>query len=216
MSAELVLHSYWRSSADYRVRIALNLKGLVYEQVAHDLRTGAQKAAGYRAIAPQGFVPALVEGDRTFTQSLAILEWLEERHPDPALLPADVDDRAIVRSMAAIIACDIHPLNNQRVLATLRETLAADAETVTRWIGGWIADGFTALEVLVGNHGNGYCYGAAPTFADCTLIPQLYSAERFGVDLTAFPRLVAVGLAARAQPAFAAAHPDRQPDADRL
>lgn len=215
MSADLILHGYWRSSAAYRVRIALNVKGIDFEQVTHDLRTGAQKAAGYRAIAPHGLVPTLIEGNRAFIQSPAILEWLEERHPLPALLPVDIDARAIVRSMAAIIVCDIHPLNNLRVLATLRDTFAADADAVTRWIGRWIAEGFTALEVLVRHHGEGYCFGGEPTLADCALVPQLYSAERFGVDLSPFPTLVVAGAAARAHPAFIAAHPDRQPDADQ-
>jgi maleylpyruvate isomerase len=215
MSASLILHGYWRSSAAYRVRIALNLKGLAYDQVNHDLRTGAQHAADYRTIAPHGLVPALVDGGNAFIQSPAILEWLEERYPLPALLPADIEGRAIVRSMISIVACDIHPLNNLRVLDRLRGTFGAHADAITGWIAGWIAEGFSTLEELVRRHGKGYCFGAAPTLADCTLVPQLYSAERFGVDLSPYPALMMAGEAARARPAFIAAHPDRQPDADR-
>ena len=215
MSANLILHGYWRSSAAYRVRIALNLKGLAYDQIYHDLRTGAQHAAEYRAIAPHGLVPALIDEGHAFIQSPAILEWLEDRHPLPALLPTDINARAIVRSMVAIVACDTHPLNNLRVLDKLRGTFGADADTIARWIAGWITEGFSALEQLVRRHGEGFSFGAAPTLADCTLVPQLYSAERFGVDLSPYAALVAVGEAARALPAFIAAHPDRQPDADR-
>jgi len=145
----------------------------------------------------------------------AILEWLEERYAQPALLPQDADSRAIVRSMAAIIACDIHPLNNLRVLTALRDTFGADEGAIKGWIGRWIGEGFAALETLVARHGDGFCFGATPTIADCTLVPQLYSAERFGVDLAPYPALVAAGAAARAIPAFMAAHPDLQPDADR-
>jgi maleylpyruvate isomerase len=214
VSTDLILHGYWRSGAAYRVRIALNLKGLNYKQVTHDLRTGAQNAPDYRALAPHGLIPALVEGNRAFIQSPAILEWVEERYPAPALLPNDRNARAIVRSMVAIIACDIHPLNNLRVLSALRDTFGAEVEAVTGWIARWIVDGFTALEALVDGYGEGYCFGAEPTLADCALVPQLYSAERFGVDLSSFPALIAAGTTARAHPAIMTAHPDRQPDAD--
>ncbi len=214
MSDSLVLHGYWRSSAAYRLRIALNLKGLDYEQVTHDLRTGAQKAPAYLDIAPHGLVPALVHGDKSLIQSPAILEWLNERYPQPALLPGDVDARAIVRAMAAIIMCDIHPLNNLRVLNVLRDNFGSDQTAITGWIATWVGEGFAALETLVARHGEGFCFGAAPTMADCALIPQLYSAQRFAVDLARYPALVAVGQRAGTNPAFAAAHPDRQPDAD--
>lgn len=210
----MILHGYWRSGAAYRVRIALALKGIAYDQVNHDLRTGAQAAGEYAALNTQHLVPTLVAGDTVLTQSSAILEWIEETHPDPALLPADHAGRAIVRSMAAIIGADTHPLHNLRVLKALRSDLGASDDAVQAWIARWIGDGFAALEPLIARHGRGFAYGDAPTLADCFLVPQLYSAERFSVDLTRFPKLVAAAEAARALPEVAAAHPSRQPDAD--
>lgn len=208
----MILHGYWRSSAAYRVRIALALKGLGYESQGHDLRTGAQKAADYLALNPQGLVPALQVDGAVLTQSPAIMEWLEEAHPTPALLPADLLDRAKVRAMAALIACDIHPLNNLRVGKALRETFGADQAAIDAWAARWITPGFEALETMVG--GAGWCFGDQPTLADACLIPQIYSARRFNVPLEAFPRLLAIDARATAQPAFIAAHPDNQPDAD--
>lgn len=210
----MILHGYWRSGTSYRVRIALALKGVDYAHATHDLRTGAQRDAAYRAVNPQGLVPALALDDAVLTQSPAILEWLEERYPDPPLLPHDAIDRATVRAMAATIGCDIHPLNNLRILDTLRGEFGADGHAVNAWIARWIGDGFAALEIMVARHGAGFAFGDTPTFADCYLVPQIYAAERFGVDLTRYPRLTAAAAHARAQPAFAAAHPDRQPDAD--
>jgi maleylpyruvate isomerase len=210
----LRLHGYWRSTASYRVRIGLNLKGLAYEQAPHDLRTGAQHDPDYLALSPQGLVPALETAAVNLVQSLAILEWLEERFPEPPLLPADVDSRAVVRGMAALVACDIHPLNNLRVLGALRAELRADQAQVDAWIARWIGEGFTALEQLVARHGGEFAFGDTPSLADCCLIPQVYSAERFAVDLTAFPRIRAVAARAGRLEAFAAAHPSRQPDAD--
>jgi maleylpyruvate isomerase len=210
----LTLHGYWRSTTAYRVRIALALKGVEYAQVTHDLRTGAQRDAGYRTLNPQGLVPSLETDDAVLTQSPAILEWIDETYPDLPLLPVGVDDRAIVRAMAATIACDIHPINNLRILNTLRAAFGADDAAVNRWIACWIGDGFAALEMMIARHGGGFAFGATPTIADCHLVPQVYSAERFAVDLSPFPNLVAAANQARALPAFAAAHPDRQPDAD--
>lgn len=210
----LILHGYWRSGAAYRTRIALNLKGLAYEQRGVDLRTGAQRSEDFMRLNPQGMVPALEADGVVLTQSPAILEWLEETHPQPPLLPGDAAGRAQVRAMAALIGCDIHPLNNLRVGKALREGFGADQAAVDAWAARWILPGFTALEALVGRHGSGWMYGDKPTLADCYLVPQLYSARRFNVPLEAFPRLLAVEETANANAAVAAAHPDRQPDAD--
>ena len=210
----MILHGYWRSGAAYRTRIALNLKRLSYEQRGVDLRTGAQHSEAFRALNPQGLVPALEIGGAVLIQSPAILEWLEEAHPAPPLLPADRVDRAHVRAMAALIGCDIHPLNNLRVGKALRQTFGADQAAVDAWAARWILPGFAALERLVEAHGDGWCFGAAPTLADCYLIPQVFSARRFNVPLEAFPRLLAIDAAAADHPAFVAARPDNQPDAD--
>ncbi len=210
----LTLHGYWRSTTAYRVRIALALKGVAYAQVTHDLRKAAQREARYRTLNPQGLVPALETEDAVLTQSPAILEWIDETYPDPPLLPVGANDRAIVRAMAATIACDIHPVNNLRILNALRVEFGADEAAVNYWIARWIGDGFAALETQIARHGDGFAFGATPTIADCHLVPQLYSAERFAVDLTLYPKLKAAAENARALPAFAAAHPDRQPDAD--
>ena len=210
----MILHGYWRSGAAYRVRIALALKGLAYETQGHDLRTGAQKAADYVALNPQGMVPALQIDGAVLIQSPAILEWLEETPPQPPLLPSDPLSRARVRAMAALIACDIHPLNNLRVGKSLREDFGADQAAVDAWAARWIVPGFTALEALIERDGQGWCFGDTPTLADACLIPQIYSAHRFNVPLEAFPRLLAIDAAAQAHPAFIAAHPARQPDAD--
>lgn len=210
----MILHGYWRSGTSYRTRIALELKGLAYDQRGVDLRQGQQRSEAYLALNPQGLVPALEVDGAVLTQSPAILEWLEEAHPVPPLLPADPVDRATVRAMSALVGCDIHPLNNLRVGKALRETFGADQAAVDAWAARWIVPGFTALEALVARHGDGWCFGAAPTLADCYLVPQVYSARRFNVPLGAFPRLLAIEAAAAAHPAFVSAHPDNQPDAD--
>jgi maleylpyruvate isomerase len=210
----LTLHDYWRSTASYRVRIALNLKAVDYQRAPHDLRTGAQREPLYLAIAPQGLVPALESAEGPLTQSLAILEWIEERWPEPALLPEDAHGRAIVRAMAGLIAADIHPLNNLRVLQVLREQFSASPDQIQAWITRWITDGFTALERMIGSYGGVFAFGDRPTLADCVLVPQVYSAERFGVDLEPFPQIRRAAGAALALSPVAAAHPSAQPDAD--
>ena len=206
----MILHGYWRSGAAYRVRIGLNLKGLSYEQSPVELRTGAQKSDAFLALNPQGLVPALEADGQVLTQSLAILEWLEERHPDPALLPGPSADRAVVRAMAAIVACDIHPLNNLRVL----KAVGARGAVQNDWAAQWIAPGFDALEALIARHGRGWSFGDRPTQADCFLVPQVFSARRFEIDVSAWPRIAAIDALAADHPAFQAAHPANQPDAD--
>jgi maleylacetoacetate isomerase len=212
--AGLVLFSMWRATAPYRVRIGLNLKGLAYDYVGVDLVGGEGRRDPYLARNRQGLVPTLETDDGALTQSLAILEWLEETHPEPPLLPKTARQRQIVRSMAEIVACDIHPLNNLRVLQALnRLGHGFGGEDQTTWIHGWIGAGFDALEPMIARHGAGFAFGEAPGMADCCLMPQVYSAERYGLDLAPYPAIRAVATRAAAHPAFAAAHPDRQPDA---
>lgn len=206
------LYSAWRATAPYRVRIGLGLKGLSYDYVPIDLVAGQQREPAYRAVNPQGLTPALDIGGRVLTQSLAILEWLEEAYPEPPLLPKDPLERAMVRSMADLIACDIHPLNNARVGRQLHK-MGVDQAGVLAWTQRWITDGFNALEPMIARHGNGYAFGDQPTLADCCVIPQVYSAERNQVDLSPYPAIRGVAEHAAAHPAFAAAHPNRQPDA---
>lgn len=211
----LTLHGYWRSGTSYRTRIALNLKGLEYAQITHDLRKGEQKEASYKALAPQGLVPALEVGDGVaLPQSVAILEWLEETHPEPPLLPRDANDRAIARAMCAAIGSDIHPLNNLRVLKYLKNDLGQEQAAIDAWTRHWIAEGFAALDTMIAQYGADYAYGDTPTLVDCYLVPQVYSAQRFGSDLSAYPNLMKAYEKAALHPAIAAAHPDRQPDAD--
>ncbi|UTP39434.1 maleylacetoacetate isomerase [Phenylobacterium sp. LH3H17] len=209
----LTLHSYWRATAPYRVRIGLQLKGLDYGYVAVNLLEGNQHQAAYRAVNPQRLTPALDIGDgEILTQSLAILEWLDETHPEPALLPKTALDRARVRAMADIVACDIHPLNNMRVNRAL-EAMEVSAPRRAKWVERWIVDGFQTLEPMVAKYGQGFAFGDTPTLADCCLIPQVYSAQRYKVDLEAFPAIRAVAEHAAQHHAFIAAHPDNQPDA---
>jgi maleylpyruvate isomerase len=210
----ITFHSYWRSTASYRVRIALGLKGLDYTQVTHDLRAGEQRTEGFLGLAPQGLVPAVETNGAVLTQSLAIIEWLDEQWPAPPLLPEDSTGRATVRAMAQVVACDIHPLNNLRVLTALRQEFGADEAAVSRWIARWITEGFGALETLVTRHGGRFAYGDTPGLADCCLVPQLFAAERFEVDVSDFPHLLAVGERARQLDAFGRAAPSVQPDAD--
>jgi len=208
------LHGYFRSSAAYRVRIALNLKGLSTEHLPHHLRKGEQCAPTYLAINPQGLVPTL-EGDdgAALTQSLAIIEWLEETQPQPALLPKDPLRRAKVRAFALAVACDTHPVQNLKVLARLRE-LGLPEDKVQDWAAWVNREGLAACEILIKDEPGPFCFGDAPTLADLCLVPQLTNARRFGVDVSAYPRLLEAEAAAKALPAFAEAAPEKQPDAE--
>jgi maleylacetoacetate isomerase len=211
------LYGYFRSSATYRARIALNFKGLDYESVIVDLRspTHPQHAPQFRALNPQGLIPVLVDGKRTLTQSLAIIEYLEETHPEPPLLPRSAPERAQVRALALAVACDIHPLNNLRVLNYLRSRLAQDETATNAWYAHWIAEGFRALEEAAGRlSGDGrHLYGTAVTLADVCLVPQMYNAHRFNCDVEPYPRLRAICAHLETLPAFARAAPQAQPDA---
>ena len=208
------LHGYFRSSAAYRVRIALNLKGLTAQHLPHHLRKGEQSAPAYLTINPQGLVPTL-EGDdgAVLTQSLAIIEWLDETNPNPPLLPKDPLQRAKVRAFALAIACDIHPVQNLKVLARLRQLGVAE-EKVTEWAAWVNREGLSACEALIKSEQGPFCFGGAPTIADLCLVPQLANARRFGVDVAAFPRLLEAEAATKAIKAFADAAPDQQPDAE--
>jgi maleylpyruvate isomerase len=211
----LKIYNYFRSGTSHRLRIVLNLKGLTWDYVAVDLRAEAHFDAAFRALNPQGFVPTLVEGDLVLTQSPAIIEWLEERYPTPALLPTSVDDRARVRALAAVVGCDIHPLNNRRVLEYLRHTLGADEAAVLAWCGTWIKAGFEALDTMLAADAQrgSFCFGGQPGLADAYLVAQVESARRFKVDLSPYPHVLAVDNACASLPAFAQAAPKNQPDA---
>ena len=207
------LHGYFRSSASYRVRIALNLKGLTAEHLAHHLRKGQQRDPAYLALNPQGLVPTLQDADVILTQSLAIIEWLDETHPEPPLLPKDPLRRAKVRAFAMALACDVHPVQNLKVLARLRQ-LGLPEEKVTEWAAWANREGLSACETLVADEAGPFCFGTAPTIADLCLVPQLANARRFGVDVSAYPRLLKAEAAAKEMKALADAAPDRQPDAE--
>jgi maleylacetoacetate isomerase len=208
------LHGYFRSSASYRVRIALNLKGLSTEHLPHHLRKGEQCAPAYLAINPQGLVPTLEnDAGAILTQSLAIIEWLDETYPSPPLLPSDSLRRAKVRAFAQALACDTHPVQNLKVLGRLRQ-LGLPKEKVTEWAAWANREGLAACETLISGEEGPFCFGAAPTLADLCLVPQLANARRFGVDVTAYPRLLKAEAAAKEMKAFADAAPDRQPDAE--
>ncbi len=213
----LILHSYWRSSAAYRVRIGLNLKGLAYKiESVHLVRDGGeQHRPEYAAINPQRSVPVLQHGQRMLRQSLAILEYLDEMWPQPALLPATARERQRVRALAQLVACDIHPLNNLRVLQYFEREWGVPQPERDEWVKHWIADGFEAFETLLrDNPSTGeFCSGHVPGLADCCLIPQVYNARRFGVDLTPYPTITRIEQTCLALPAFDAARPERQPDA---
>lgn len=212
------LYEYFRSSAAYRVRIGLNLKGLPYQSVpVHLLKDGGEQLGSeYRALNPSAAVPALQDGDATITQSLAILEYLEEMHPLVPLLPRDALGRARVRSLALVVACDIHPLNNLRILRYLVKEAGLTEEAKTAWYVHWVREGFAALEAhLAGSPDTGRCcHGDTPSIADCMLVPQVFNASRFNIDMLPYPTIARIDAACRELPAFAAAHPSAQPDAE--
>ena len=212
------LYDYFRSSAAYRVRIALNLKGLAYDAVPVHLTRGGGEQLGeaYRAINPSALVPALQDGDQVITQSLAIIEYLDETHPAPPLLPADALGRARVRSLALAIACDIHPINNLRVLRYLVKQGGLSEEAKNAWYIHWVQEGFAALEQRLADDAatGAFCHGASVTMADCLLVPQVFNAVRFGIDMAPYPTIARIDAACQALPAFAAAHPSQQPDAE--
>ena len=206
------LYSYWRSTTSYRVRIALNLKGIVAQTVTVNLVSGDQNAPDFVALNPGQGVPALVLDDSTVvTQSMAILDWLEETHPEPALLPADPVSRAHVRAAALSIACDIHPLNNLRVVGKLK-AMGHNQDEAVAWMNDWMTRGFAACQALIAPD-TPYCFGYAPGLADLCLVPQLYNAHRWGCDLTPFKRLTDIEARCLTLPAFDAARPENQPDA---
>jgi maleylpyruvate isomerase len=210
----LTLHGYFRSSAAWRVRIALNLKRVEAAHVPHHLRKGEQRAAGYLALNPQGLVPALeMETGEVLTQSLAIIEWLDETFPAHSFLPGGALAKARIRAFALAMACDIHPLQNLKVLNALRG-LGLGEDKVQAWAASANAEGLAACEQLIADGTGPFCFGAAPTLADICLVPQMASARRFKVDVSAFPRLLAVEEACLALPAFQAAAADRQADAE--
>lgn len=209
------LYTYWRSSTAYRVRIALHLKGLEYEPVFISLVNSEQHTALYRAVNPQGLVPALIDDGKLYVQSLAIIEYLEERYPRVPLLPADLDERAYVRALAQLVACEIHPLNNVRVLHYLEKELGAGPAKRKEWYANWVAEGLAAFEATIAryDYSGRFCCGDVPGLADLCLVPQMYNAVRYGCSLDEYPRLQAIREACEALPAFAMAHPARQPDA---
>ena len=212
------LYDYFRSSAAYRVRIGLNLKGLEYKSLpVHLLRGGGEQLqAAYRAVNPSALVPALQDGEATITQSIAILEYLDEIHPLMPLMPRDALGRARVRSLALAIACDIHPLNNLRVLRYLVKQAGLAEEAKNAWYVHWAQEGFEALEAqLSASADTGrFCHGDTPTIADCVLVPQVFNAVRFNIDMAAYPTIARIDAACRELPAFEAAHPSCQPDAE--
>ena len=209
------LYGYFRSGTSHRLRIALRLKGLDPDYVPVDLRAEQHLGAGFKEINPQGLVPALEHDGQVLIQSPAIIEWLEERYPAPALLPQHPDDRARVRALAAIVGCDIHPVNNRRILQYLRHQFQCDEAAINAWCQTWISDGFDALEQLLNadTKRRDFCFGSSPTLADVYLVPQVESARRFKVDLARWPTISAVDTACAQLEAFRLAAPALQPDA---
>ena len=213
----MTLYGYFRSSTSYRTRIAMNLKGLDYDYIAINLAQDEQLKNEFKLLNPQGLVPVLQADDLLLSQSPAILEWLEDVYPEHALLPKDAVGRMKVRAISAMIGCDIHPLNNRRILQYLRNELSVDEEDVIEWCNRWITEGFAALEkILAKDKTRGkFCYGDNPTLADCYLIPQVASARRFKVDLSAYPNIIDIDAHCRTLKAFADAEPMQQPDAPK-
>lgn len=216
VNSQLRLFTFWRSSAAYRVRIALHLKSLPFESVAKRFAAGEHRRPDFLALNPQGLIPALETSEGVLTQSLAIVEFLDELHPDPALLPRDPFARAQVRAMAQVIACDVHPINNLRVLNHLRGPLGHDEPQIQEWVRHWIAAGFESLEVLARRHSDvgRHLFGDTVTLADLCLVPQMYNARRFGCELDRYPTLLAIDAHLCSLPAFIAAVPEAQADAD--
>ncbi|MBH0064720.1 maleylacetoacetate isomerase [Psychrobacter sp. SZ93C1] len=213
----MTLYGYFRSSTSYRTRIAMNLKGLDYDDITINLAQDEQLESAFKAINPQGLVPVLQTDDLLLYQSPAILEWLEEVYPEQPLLPNNAAGCMHVRALSAMVGCDIHPLNNRRILQYLRKELSVDEEDVIAWCNRWISEGFAALEkILAKDKTRGkFCYGDSPTFADCYLIPQVASARRFKVDLSAYPNIIDIDAHCRTLKAFADAEPMQQPDAPK-
>jgi maleylacetoacetate isomerase len=214
----LKLYTYFRSSAAFRVRIALNLKGLPYEPVFVHLPKGEHRRPEYAAVDPQSLLPTLVDGDRALSQSLAIIEYLEETRPEPRLLPVDAPGRARVRSLSLLVACEIHPLNNLRTLQHLKRGLGQNENQINAWYRHWIADGFAKLEADLNRANSGgsgrFCHGDAPTMADCCLVPQVFNARRYDSDLAPYPKLMRIFDACMQLEAFDRAQPSKQPDAE--
>lgn len=214
-AAPLQLFGYFRSTSSYRCRIALNLKGLAHDHQFVHLKNGDQHSAAFQAMNPQKLLPVLVTPDgAALRQSLAILEWLEESYPDPAILPQDPVTRARIRAFALVIACEVHPLQNLRVLQHLRGPLGSTEAEVATWLRTWIGDGLATCEALLQEHGTDsrFAFGDLPSIADICLVPQVFAADRFDVDITGLPRVQAVCDACAALDAFTLAHPARQPD----
>jgi maleylacetoacetate isomerase len=207
------LYDYWRSSSAYRVRIALRLKGIEHQQLPVNLRLGVQRTLDYLAHNRQGLVPALETGEMVLTQSLAIIEWLDETHPEPPLLPPGANGRALARSLAQQIACEIQPLSNLRVLLYLQNRLGLHERDVNAWYRHWVAEGLASLEQRLADSAGIYCVGDQVTLADLCLVPQVYNARRYSCDLDPYPTIVRIDAACQKLPAFAEARPERQPDA---
>ena len=213
----LKLYTYFRSSAAFRVRIALNLKGLAYDPAFVHLPKGEHRRPEYAAVDPQALLPTLVDGERVLSQSLAIIEYLEETRPQPPLLPADPAGRARVRSLSLLVACEIHPLNNLRTLQHLKRALGQNEDQINAWYRHWIADGFAKLEADLNRVDRGagrFCHGDAPTMADCCLVPQVFNAKRYAADLAPYPTLMRIFDACMKLEAFDRAQPSKQPDAE--